>query len=634
MYRRLISLAFAALLAMACDSTNPVEPPATPNPGGTSDAVTVTVTSGSNQVQAGSTAATILTVTARKGDGSPVADGTEVVVNTSLGYFSLDGTGKPVQLVKQNLSGGSTTVSFFPGKDVGTANILAQVGTSTGKLNLAVVEAALPPVAEFAFEVSALSVLFQDMSTGTPTAWSWDFGDGDGTNRQNPLHTYAVEGTYTVSLTVTAAGGTSTKRKFVTVTAGDPLIADFGYTVNGRTVLFSDGSAGKPTSWHWDFGDGKTSTARNPSHLYSQTGTYTVTLSIANEFGVTDSTSQFVTLSAGEAPVANFQAQTNGLDVLFTDTSTGGKPTSWSWDFGDCPNPPDASCQSNQQNPSHHYKAAGTYTVKLTVSSSAGSSSKTSFVTVSLGDAPKADFTFQVNGLSAVFTDTSTGKPTSWSWDFGDGSTSTAQNPSHTYKQGGTYTVTLTATNAGGSSSKSQFVTVANAPTANFNFQVNGLKVAFTDLSTGSPTAWSWSFGDGAVSNEQNPTHDYTQAGSYTVKLTASNTGGSGSATKVVTVNSAASRPTARFCYQRQGLTVIFTDISTQSPTSWLWDFGDCATSPATCQSDQKNATHTYAADGNYAVTLTASNAAGPGSKSIFLPVSSSTTDASPVCGN
>lgn len=627
MYRRLLSLAFAALLAMACDSTNPVEPPATPNPGGTSDAVTVTVTSGSSQIQAGSTAATPLTITARKGDGSPVADGTEVVVNTSLGYFSLDGTGKPVQLVKQTLSGGSTTVTFFPGKDVGTANILAQVGTSSGKLNLAVVEAAVPPVAEFAFEVSALSVLFQDMSTGTPTAWSWDFGDGDGTNRQNPLHTYAVEGTYTVSLTVTAAGGTSTKRKFVTVTAGDPLIADFSYTTNGRTVLFADASAGKPTSWHWDFGDGKTSTARNPSHAYSQTGTYTVTLSIANEFGVTDSTSQFVTLSAGEAPVAAFRWQADGLTVLFADASTGGKPKSWSWDFGD-------GKTSTEQNPSHKYGSAGTYRVTLTASNDAGSSSKTDFVTVSLGDAPKADFTFQVNGLNAVFTDTSTGKPMSWSWDFGDGSTSTAQNPSHAYKQGGTYTVTLTATNAGGSSSKAQFVTVANAPTANFNFQVNGLKVSFTDLSTGSPTAWSWTFGDGAVSTEQNPTHDYTQAGSYTVKLTASNTGGSGSATKVVTVNSAASRPTARFCYQRQGLTVIFTDISTQSPTTWLWDFGDCSTSPATCQSDQKDPTHTYTAAGTYAVTLTASNASGPGSKSIFLPVSASTTDASPVCGN
>ena len=630
MYRRLPALAFACLLATACDSTNPVEPPSVPPPGGSPGALTVSVTSGSSQVQASATQATTLTVTARKADGSPAADGTEVVLNTNLGNFGLDGAGNPVQLVRKPLAGGAAAVSFFPGTALGTANILAQVGTSAGRLNLAIVEPAPPPVApvaEFAFQVSALSALFEDMSTGEPTAWSWDFGDGDGTNRRNPLHTYAVAGTYTVTLTVSAPGGQSTKRKFVTVEAGEPLIADFGFTANGLIVLFSDSSAGEPTSWSWDFGDGQQSSARSPSHAYRLPGSYAVTLTIENRFGVTDSTSQFVDVSLGTAPVADFQAQTDGLRALFTDMSTG-SPTSWSWDFGD-------GTSSTVQNPSHTYAQAGTYNVTLRATNVAGSSSKTKFVTVSLGDPPTANFEFQVNGLNAIFVDSSAGKPTNWSWSFGDGTASTAQNPSHTYAQAGTYTVVLTASNAAGSSTKTQLVTVSlgDPPTANFEFQVNGLTASFLDRSTGAPTAWSWTFGDNTSSNAQNPTHTYAQPGTYTVTLRATNAGGSNSVAKLVTVTSSAT-PTVRFCYQRQGLSVVFTDTSTQSPTSWLWNFGDCSASPATCQGSLQNPSHTYAADGTYAVTLTASNSAGQGSLSIFLPVGAATSDGSPVCGN
>lgn len=623
MYRRLLSLAFAALLATACDSTNPVEPPSTPPIGNPSDALTVTLTSESNRVAAGSTQATTVTVTVKKPDGSAAADGTEAVLNTSLGNFGVDGAGNPVQLTRKTLAGGTATVSFFPGDAVGTASILAQVGTSAGRLNLSIVEPSPPPeapVAEFAFETSALSVLFTDMSTGEPTAWDWDFGDGDGTNRQSPGHTYAAAGTYTVSLTVTAPGGQSTKRKFVTVEPGDPLLADFSYTANGRTVIFSDTSIGSPTSWDWDFGDGDTSNARNPTHTYRQTGTYTVSLTVTDAFRVSDSTSQFLDLTTG-APVASFQSQTDGLTALFTDTSTG-NPTSWSWDFGD-------GSSSTARNPSHTYTQAGTYRVTLTASNAAGSSSKVNNVTVSLGDAPKADFTFQVSRLNAAFTDTSTGNPTSWRWNFGDGSSSTEQNPVHSYAQAGTYTVQLTATNAGGSSSKSQFVTVANPPTANFSFQVNGLRVSFTDTSTGGPTAWSWDFGDGTAGTAQNPSHQYAQAGSYTVSLAVSNAGGSNSVSKVVTVMGSL---TARFCYQRQGTLVNFFDASTPTATAWSWTFGDCSASP-TCTSTLKNPSHTYAGNGTYTVNLTASNASGSGSRSASVPVDGS-TDASPICVN
>ncbi|HEX6901897.1 MAG TPA: PKD domain-containing protein [Thermoanaerobaculia bacterium] len=551
MCRRLIALAFAALLASACDSPNPVAP--TDNTGGgngggsgSGEALVVSVQSDRSQLSSGSTEAATLTVSVKKGDGAAAADGTEVAINTNLGNFGSDGAGQPIQLVKKTLAGGVATVPFFAGTATGTANILAQVGTSVGRINLPIVTPAAVPVADFAFEVSALSVLFEDLSTGEPTEWQWEFGDGDTSNRQNPLHEYPEAGTYTVTLRITAAGGSASKRKFVTVEAGEPLIADFGFTVNGLNVLFAESSAGDPVSFSWDFGDGKTSNARNPSHNYTSAGTYTVSLTVENEFGVSDSTSQFVTVSQGEAPKADFELQTNNLKVFFNDTSTG-NPTGWSWDFGDCPPPPPPSthtCTSTARNPSHEYLQAGTYTVTLTASNAGGSNAKTKLVTVSLGAAPKASFEFQTAGLKAVFNDTSTGNPTSWSWDFGEctGSPqcfSSAQNPTYTYQNPGTYTVTLTATNAAGSSSVSKLVQVTSAskPSANFCYQRNKKAVIFFDASTQSPTSWSWNFGDGGVSALQNPSHTYGADGTYGVTLTATNSAGQSSTSRFVTVS-------------------------------------------------------------------------------------------------
>ena len=142
--------------------------------------------------------------------------------------------------------------------------------------------------------------------------------------------------------------------------------------------------------------------------------------------------------------------------------------------------------------------------------------------------------------LSVAFTDTSTGQPTSWAWTFGDSGTSTAQSPTHTYAAAGTYSVTLTATNSLGSNTltKTNYITVAapQPPVASFSGSptsgITPLTVNFTDTSSGQPTSWAWTFGDGGTSTAQNPSHVYTAAGTYSVTLTATNTVGSNSLTK------------------------------------------------------------------------------------------------------
>lgn len=137
------------------------------------------------------------------------------------------------------------------------------------------------------------------------------------------------------------------------------------------------------------------------------------------------------------------------------------------------------------------------------------------------------------------------------------------------------------------------------------------LTVQFTDTSSGSPTSWSWNFGDGGTSTLQNPSHTYNAANTYSVTLTASNGGGSNTFTRTnyITVTASTPAPTANFTGSptsgNSPLTVQFTDTSTGGPTSWSWDFGDGTTSTA------QNPSHPYG-PGTFTVKLTAANAGGP----------------------
>ena len=141
------------------------------------------------------------------------------------------------------------------------------------------------------------------------------------------------------------------------------------------------------------------------------------------------------------------------------------------------------------------------------------------------------------------------------------------------------------------------------------------LKVQFTDKSTGTPTKWKWSFGDGTYSTAKNPAHTYSKAGKYTVALTASNVAGSNTLKKSGYINVAAplKAPIAAFSASpRSGntpLKVQFTDKSSNSPTSWKWSFGDGK------YSTTKNPAHTYSKAGKYTVKLTVKNAKGSNTK-------------------
>ncbi|MFZ2497409.1 PKD domain-containing protein [Methanosarcina sp.] len=261
--------------------------------------------------------------------------------------------------------------------------------------------------------------------------------------------------------------------------------------------------------------------------------------------------------------------------------------------------------------------SAGTKIAKISVDSSVQSLAPVAnfYASPTSGKAP----------LAVQFYDTSTDSPTKWKWDLGDGTTSTDRVPSHTYTKEGTYTVTLTATNSGGSNTatKTNYIVVTGStatqkPVAAFTASPTSgskpLKVQFTDKSTNNPTSWKWDFGDGsATSTTHNPLHTYIKVGTHTVTLTATNAAGSNTVTKtnfVTVAGTATQKPVAAFSASPTSgsipLKVQFTDQSTNSPTSWKWDFGDGSATSTT-----HNPLHTYIKVGTHKVTLTATNAAG-----------------------
>jgi PKD repeat protein len=249
--------------------------------------------------------------------------------------------------------------------------------------------------------------------------------------------------------------------------------AVFTPTCTGGSCRFADGSTdpdGTVSSWGWNFGDGTSSTQRNPSHTFSSAGTYQVRLTVTDDRGGQGTTTKQVTADdpPNSPPTADLTWSCTGLDCSFTDASsdTDGSVTAWAWNFGD-------DNTSDVANPSHTYVAEGVYTVSLTVIDDEGSPSSpvSKQVTVRLPGSnldPVANFTSACSNLTCNFTDQSTdedGSVMSWNWDFGDGVTSTAQNPSRTYTSANTYNVTLTVTDdAGGTHQHSASVTVTAPP--------------------------------------------------------------------------------------------------------------------------------------------------------------------------
>jgi len=308
---------------------------------------------------------------------------------------------------------------------------------------------------------------------------------------------------------------------------------------------------------------------------------------------------------------------TDGL-IQFSNQSTG-QFNSWMWDFGD-------GLSSGIYNPQHQFAEPGTYIVCLTISDG-GSCYDTYCDTIEIIPDCQADFdiTYVPTTPPVVqFTDLSTGYPDSWYWDFGDGTSSTQQNPAHTYYDPGSYEVCLIIENNDtlnpcmDSICKTVIIPDSLECEAFFSydyFENDPLEIHFFDESIGNITDWEWDFGDGSVSNIQNPVHTYTQSGEYLVCLKVENSDTSVNCLhficKTLILNDsvqcqadfiAVADSSSHAMYQYS-----FYDQSSGSPDGWLWDFGDGN------YSQEQNPVHTYADEGTYEICLSSWNSNFPG---------------------
>jgi len=510
------------------------------------------------------------------------------------------------------------------------------------------------PTASFtyspSFPIVGETVTFNASSSspngGSIITYSWNFGDGTlPVNTSNPLttHVYSSVGNYTVTLTVIDSEGLADTAVDIVRVRGYPNAAySFtpSYPIEGETVTFdayaSTPNGGSITSYYWNFGDGNTAnlTTGAVTHVYSAIGNYTVTLTVTDSEGLSDSESKIVRIRGYPiaiftyAPVAPYVGDTVTFNASLS-TPNGGVIVSYLWNFGD------GSPLLNTSNTvtQHIYSVAGNYTVTLTVTDSEGlSDTDLHFIVVS--KAPVATFIFSPEfpkvGETVTFNASGSYDPNgyvvSFRWDFGDGNVTTVTSPTltHAYKSTGVYTVTLTVTDNDGYTDTATGIVTLGTPKASFTYTptypiVND-PVTFNASASYDPNgyivSYVWSFGDSNVTTTTKPviTHVYKSTGNFTVALTVSdNQGLTDTKTLLITIKQA---PTASFTYTPTtpyvGDTVTF-DASSATPsggnvTNYVWNFGDGS---PTVNQTTPIITHVYVAAGNYTVSLTIKDSAG-----------------------
>ncbi|WP_276485395.1 PKD domain-containing protein [Paraflavitalea pollutisoli] len=471
-----------------------------------------------------------------------------------------------------------------------------------------------------------LTVTFKDESTGNPIFWNWDFGNGNLSNVQNPTFTFATPGTYSVTLVVRNANGTDRKIKTDYITVNPSPQPNFSANkmtaCAPSTIQFTDLSdprAGSLVKWEWDFGDGGTSDQRNPSHEYTATGFYTVTLRVTSSTGCqsTSSIARFMRIVPGVVPDFSFSAPATcqaPFNLNFTNLSSGPGTMTYQWNFGNNTNSTDAS-------PTATYAAAGTYTVSLNAVSEFGcinNIQKTVDVT-GTGTSFTGPDTICLN-TTASFQNTSTTPPLSTTWDFGNGQVAVTKDGSATYPVAGEYFVKMVNTYANCKDSLTKKLVVIDKPTVDFTAPVTAackptLDVAFTSAAPNAQT-YQWDFGDGGTSGDPNPRHTYTTAGRFNVTLTITTRQGcTNSITKPAFVQIV--EPTISFANAPNGGCIPFdfapiANINSLEPAqTFVWEYGEGAPATTTGPTGYNGPTHRYNTPGKYTIKVTMTTSGG-----------------------
>lgn len=513
-------------------------------------------------------------------------------------------------------------------------------------------------VASVVSDCESVSTTFTDMSTGTPVTWLWDFGNGYTSTKQKPAATYLKTGNYTVTLKVTYADGsskTATKTDYIHVRA-KPTV-DFSVSANKGCVPFSPTFTDKSKpgdgtlkSYSWDFGDG--GAAENAgstiSHDYTVPGIYSVVLTVTNSYGCTnfkvlDKAADVVPAINADFSVSEKVLCKAPVDVAFANTSSGPGTLSYKWDFDD-------GGSSTLQNPGKHtINTKGTHSIKLTVSNERGCKSIKTVDDINVANyvttltLPALVCTDQYSNFAAAFSPV---QPQSTNWEINGQSAWSYDNNTVSYypNAAGPVKVKITAMYGNCADVVEKTVDVKASPTGNIISESKPLcsvpvTIDFKAGITGAST-WSWDFADGQHTTIENPTHEFQREGYFPVGLTATSKDGCAITRGIyISVSSTKITPYVYNDNGCEGLSASFEAMSNSQDVvkTFLWDFGDGATSAAPAPS------HVYAKAGTYTVSLkyttvngcTGTEIVGSRIQVYKKPtVDFSSPDAPVVCGN
>ncbi|MFY0256059.1 PKD domain-containing protein [Chitinophaga sp. 30R24] len=475
-------------------------------------------------------------------------------------------------------------------------------------------------------DCETLITTFTDQSTGNPVSWQWDFGNGNTSNKQNPGATYVKTGSYTVTLKVGYANGsTQTVVKNDYIHVRSKPIVDFSISPNAGcmplTTVFTDKSnpvEGNLQQFSWDFGDGQVALNGHSTttHTYNQSGVYGVVLTVTNSYGCTNFKVIDKAVTITPPLTADFSVADKVLcevpaNVNFTNLSTGSGTLSYQWAFDD------GSTSTDKDPGRHTFANKGKHSITLTVSNELGCKS-----VKKIDDINVANYSTNLTVPNLVCANTSATyqavyslvSPQTVTWEFNDlgiwyGSQS---NVSYTAPAAGPLKVKLTATYGNCKDVVEKTINVKASPTAQISTDNQAIcavpaTVQFKDNSNGA-TKWSWTFGDNQSSTVQAPTHVYTRTGSYYVTLTATNQEGcSVSSGTLVDIRQTQIQAYASNIEGCIGTTASFyANSNSNDPIkTWLWTFGDGSTST------EANPKHTYTSTGFYKATLQYTTANG-----------------------
>ncbi len=371
--------------------------------------------------------------------------------------------------------------------------------------------------------------------------YEWDFGDSNISYEQNPVHTYNTNGIFDISLTVTdkhSCTDTLLKEKYINLSGVDAAFSVNKDTLCSDEKLILTNTSANAYNYIWDFGDGTSSDEKNPSHIYTQPGTYEIILKAFHATGCSDSYSKIINV---ENIVADFNLSDNyscqvPVEIQYNNLSVNAEVYEWHLGNGTL---------SDEKNPKVVYSENGIYSDTLIVYSPHGCKAEKIIDSAVVIRIPRAYFTpnqlddswgikgctpLTVNFFDKSFYNNSYDSIEQYYWDFGDGTSSNEINPSHIFYGVGKSLVRYYFVTKRGCVSANYYAIARTGTKQNADFYKNlpdtvcaSQAVQFFDDSQDSTLVdeWYWRFGDGYYSMKKNPVHMYADTGYMDVKLQA-----------------------------------------------------------------------------------------------------------------